>query len=70
MYLEKSEINFFEKKSTVNELKIKALFHLIIFFAISFSLSALGMTTHEIVLRIKLGGGDDGEKQGPESTEE
>ena len=33
-------------------------------------LSALGMTTHEIVLRIKLGDGDDGEKQGPESTEE
>ena len=33
-------------------------------------LSALGMTTHEIVLRIKLGGGDDAEKQGPESTEE
>ena len=33
-------------------------------------LSALGMTTHEIVLRIKLGGGDDGEKQGPESTKE
>jgi len=28
------------------------------------------MTTHEIVLRIKLGDGDDGEKQGPESTEE
>ena len=40
MYLVKSAINFFEKKATVDLIKIKALFHLIIFFGTSFSLTA------------------------------
>ena len=44
MYLVKSVINFFEKKATVDVFKIKALFHLIIFFGTSFILSAQNAT--------------------------
>ncbi len=40
MYLVKSVINFFGKKAAVDIFKIKALFHLIIFFGTSFSLTA------------------------------